>query len=90
MHDPDGPVTGAEVTRARGWLLGAVWQRSLELATDASRAFVIETVRNADADRLMSWPEAIRSVTAEDDKRVALDDLEAELSGGEPAVPDRQ
>ena len=33
MHDPEEPVTGAEVTRAQGWLLGAVWQRSLELAS---------------------------------------------------------
>ena len=76
MHDPDVPVTGAEVTRAQGWLLGAVWQRSLELATDASRTLAIEGVRHGDADRLMSWPEAVRSVTAGDVKRVALEYLD--------------
>ena len=112
MHDPDAPVTDAEVTRAQGWLLGAVWQRSLELAADASRTFAIEAVRHGGAGRLMDWPEAVRSVTAADVKRVAqeyldpadfttvvagplaeiraarhprwpvaLDDLEAELSG---------
>ena len=114
LHDPDAPVTAAEVTRAQGWLLGAVWQRSLELAADASRTLAIEGVRHGHADRLMSWPEAVQSVTAGDVKRVALeyldpagfttvvagplaeiraarhprwpvalDDLEAELSGGE-------
>jgi len=112
MHDPDVPVTDAEVTRAQGWLLGAVWQRSLELATDASRTFAVEGVRHGGADRLMSWPDTVRAVTAVDVKRVAreyldpaefttvvagplaeiraarhprwpvaLDDLEAELSG---------
>ena len=112
MHDPDTPVTGTEVVRARGWLLGAAWQRSLELATDASRTFAVEAVRYGSADRLMNWPDAVRAVTAADVERVAqeyldpvgfttvvagplaeiraarhprwpvaLDDLEAELSG---------
>jgi len=112
MHDPDATVTDAEVVRAQGWLLGAVWQRSLELAIDASRTFAVEHVRHGSADRLMNWPEAVRAVTAGDVKRiaqeyldpagfttvvagplaeiraarhprwpVALDDLEAELSG---------
>ena len=76
LHDPDAPVTAAEVTRAQGWLLGAVWQRSLELATDASRTFAIEGVRHGSADRLMSWPEAVQSVTAGDVKRVALEYLD--------------
>ena len=71
MHDPDAPVTGAEVTRAQGWLLGAVWQRSLELAIDASRTLAVETVRHGGADRLMNWPDAVGAVTAGDVKRVA-------------------
>ena len=114
IHDPDDPVTEAEVTRAQGWLLGAVWQRSLELATSASETFAIEHVRRGGTDHLMGWPEAVRSVTAADVKAVAeeyldpatfvtvvagplkriraarhprwpvaLDELEAELSGGE-------
>ena len=91
-----------------------MWQRSLELAADASRTFAIEAVRHGGAGRLMNWPEAVRAVTAADVKRVAqeyldpaafttvvagplaeiraarhprwpvaLDDLEAELSGGQ-------
>ena len=76
MHDPDAPVTGGEVTRAQGWLLGAVWQRSLELATDASRTFAIEAVRHGGAGGLMSWPDAVRSVTATDVKRVAQEYLD--------------
>ena len=114
MHDRDAPVTGAEVIRAQGWLFGAVWQRSLELAADASRTFAVEAVRHGGVDRLMDWPEAVQAVTAVDVKRVAqayldpaafttvvagplaeiraarhprwpvaLDDLEAELSGGQ-------
>ena len=37
IHDPGEPVTEAEVTRAQGWLVGAVWRRSLELATLRAR-----------------------------------------------------
>ena len=76
MHDPAALVTAAEVTRAQGWLLGAVWQRSLELAADASRTFAIEEVRHGDTDRLMGWPEAVGSVTAAEVKRVAQDYLD--------------
>ena len=113
MHDPNEPVTEAEVTRAQGWLLGAVWQRSLELATDASQTFAVEHVRRGGTNHLMGWSEAVQSVTAADVKRVAqeylnpagfvtvvagplaeiraarhprwpvaLEELEAELSGG--------
>ena len=112
MHDPDEPVTEAEVTRAKGWLVDAVWRRSLELATSASETFAVEQVRHGGTDRLMGWPEAVASVTADGVKAVAreyldpaafvtvvagpleriraarhprwpvaLDDLEAELSG---------
>ena len=76
MHDPDASVTDAEVVRAQGWLLGAVWQRSLELATDASRTFAVEAVRHTTAGRLMDWPEAVRSVTAAHVKRVAQEYLD--------------
>ena len=76
MHDPDAPVTGAEVARAHGWLLGAVWQRSLELATDASRTLAVEAVRHGGADRLTGWPDAVRAVTAADVKRVAQEYLD--------------
>ena len=76
MHDPDTPVTDAEVIRAQGWLFGAVWQRSLELAADASRTFAIEAVRHGGAARLMGWPEAVRAVTAADVKRVAREYLD--------------
>ena len=114
IHDPDDPVTETEVTRAQGWLLGAVWQRSLELATSASEIFAVEHVRRGGTGHLVGWPEAVLSVTAGDVKRVAqeyldpatfvtvvagplariraarhprwpvaLDELEAELSGRE-------
>ena len=76
MHDPEEPVTGAEVTRAQGWLFGAVWQRSLEIATSASRTFAIEHVRRGGTDHLMGWPGAVRSVTAADVKRVAQEYLD--------------
>ena len=76
IHDPDEPVTEAEVTRAHGWLLGAVWQRSLELATSASQTFAVEHVRRGGTDHLMGWPAAVRSVTAGDVKRVAQEYLD--------------
>ena len=71
IHDPDAPVSGAEVARARGWLLGAVWQRSLERATLASETFAVEHARRGGAERLRGWPVAVRAVTAADVKRVA-------------------
>ena len=71
MHDPDEPVTEAEVARARGWLVEAVWRRSLELATSASETFAVEHVRRGGTDHLMGWPEAVASVTAEDVKAAA-------------------
>ena len=76
IHDPDEPVTEAEVTRAKGWLLGAVWQRSLELATSASETFAVEHVRRGSTDHLMGWPEAVRSVTAGDIKAIAQEYLD--------------
>ena len=76
IDDPDDPVTEAEVTRAQGWLLGAVWQRSLELATSASQTFAVELVRRGGTDRLLEWPEAVRSVTATEVKRIAQEYLD--------------
>ncbi len=112
MYDPDEPVSEAEVTRAKGWLVDAVWRRSLELATTASETLAVEHVRRGGTAHLMAWPAAVGAVTAEDVKvvaqeyldlsafvtvvagpleriraarhprwPVALDDLEAELSG---------
>ena len=76
IHDPDEPVTETEVTRAQGWLLGAVWQRSLELATSASETFAVEQVRRGSTDRLMGWPEAVLAVTTSDVKAVAQEYLD--------------
>ena len=55
MHDPDAPVTEAEVARAQGWLVSAVWRRSLELATSASGTFAVEHVRHGGTNHLMEW-----------------------------------
>lgn len=76
MHDPDEPVTEAEVTRARGWLVDAPWRRSLELATSASETFAVAQVRRGSTDHLMAWPAAVGSVTAADVKAVARDYLD--------------
>ena len=114
MHDPDEPVTEAEIARAKGWLVDAVWRRSLELPTTASETLAVEHVRRGGTDHLMGWPEAVGAVTVEDVEAiareyldpsafvtvvagpleriraarhprwpVALDDLEAELSGSQ-------
>ena len=76
MHDPAEPVSAAEVTRAQGWLYGAVWQRSLELAIDASQTFAVEQVRRGSTDHLMGWPEMVQAVTAAEVKRVAQEYLD--------------
>ncbi len=113
IYDPQEPVTNDEVARAQGWLVDAVWQRSLEVATGASATFAVEHARRGGTARLMGWPEAVQTVTAADVKAmaqqhldpatlvtvvvgplarirearhprwpVALDELEASLSGG--------
>lgn len=71
LHAPHEPVTDAEVTRAQGWLYGAVWQRSLEIATNASQTLSVEHARRGGTDHLMAWPETVTGVTAADVKRVA-------------------
>ena len=76
MHDPEESVTEAEVTRARGWLVDAVWRRSLELATISSETLAVEHVRRRSPDDLMRWPEAVGSVTSADVKRVAQEYLD--------------
>ena len=76
MHDPAEPVSEAEVSRARGWLVDAAWRRSLELPTSASETFAVEHVRRGSTDQLMGWPDAVGSVTAEDVKAVAQEYLD--------------
>ncbi len=76
MHDPAEPVSEAEVSRARGWLVDAAWRRSLELPTSASETFAVEHVRRGSTDHLMGWPDAVGAVTAEDVKRVAREYLD--------------
>lgn len=71
LYDAGEPVTDAEVRRAQGWLVHAVWQRSLELAPGASAAFAVERVRRGGTDHLMGWPRAVRAVTAADVKAMA-------------------
>ncbi|MDE0258788.1 MAG: insulinase family protein [Gammaproteobacteria bacterium] len=76
MHDPDAPVTEAEVARARGWLVNAVWRRSLELATSASGTFALERVRRGSTDHLMGWPAMVQAVTPDDVKAIAREYLD--------------
>ncbi len=76
LHDANDPVTDAEVRRAQGWLVRAVWQRSLELASGASATFPVERARRGGTDRLMDWPRAVLAVTAADVKAVAQRYLE--------------
>jgi zinc protease len=71
LHDPSAPVTDVEVERAQGWLVNAVWQPTLGLATSASVAIAVEHVRRGGTDRLMGWPRAVRAVTAADVKALA-------------------
>ena len=71
IHDPEAPVTESEVARAQGWLVDAVWRRSLELATTASVTFAVEHVRRGGTAQLMAWPAALQTVTPDDVNAVA-------------------
>jgi len=71
LHDGAEPVTEREVRRAQGWLVSAVWQRSLETATSASAVFALETVRRGNTAWLLRWPDAVRAVTAEEAQAAA-------------------
>ncbi|MGE0555971.1 MAG: M16 family metallopeptidase [Gemmatimonadales bacterium] len=66
LHDGAEPVTEREVRRAQGWLVSAVWQRSLESATSASATFALEALRRGSTERLLAWPEAVQAVTVDD------------------------
>lgn len=66
LHDGTEPVTERELRRAQGWLVSAVWQRSLESATSASATFAVEVVQRGGTERLLGWPEAVRAVTVQD------------------------
>ena len=76
MHDPEAPVTEVEVARARGWLVNAVWRRSLELATSASTTFALEHARRGSTDFLMGWPAMVGTVTPDDVKAIAREYLD--------------
>jgi zinc protease len=65
LHGGTEPVTEDELRRAQGWLVRAVWQRSLESATSASATFALETVQRGGTERLSGWPESVRAVTVE-------------------------
>ncbi|MYB04856.1 MAG: insulinase family protein [Gemmatimonadetes bacterium] len=71
IHDPEAPVTESEVARAQGWLVDAVWRRSLELATTASVTFAVEHVRRGGTAQLMAWSAALQTVTPDDVNAVA-------------------
>lgn len=71
MHDPAAPVTESEVARAQGWLVNAVWRRSLELATSSSGTFALERARRGGTDFLMGWPAMVQAVTPDDVKAIA-------------------
>ena len=71
LRDPSDQVSDEEIARAHGWLVNAVWQPTLGLATSASGAFALEHARRGDTDRLMGWPRAVRAVTAGDVKALA-------------------
>ena len=76
MHDPDAPVSEAEVARARGWLVNAVWRRSLELATSASETLALERARHGSTDHLMGWSAMVQAVTPDDVKAIAREYLD--------------
>lgn len=71
LYHAGEPVRDAEVRRAQGWLVHAVWQRSLELAPSASAAFATERVRRGSTDHLMGWSRAVGAVTAAEVKGMA-------------------
>ena len=71
MSDPAAPISAVELQRAQGWLVNAVWQPTLGLATTASSAFAVEHVRRGGTDRLMGWPRAVRAVTTDQVKAIA-------------------
>jgi len=66
LHGGAEPVTEGELRRAQGWLVRAVWQRSLESATSASATFAVEVLRRGGTERLSGWPDAVRAVSVED------------------------
>ncbi len=71
LHRPTEPVTEAELTRAKGWLINAEWRGRLEGSAQASATFALEQVRHGGTDRLMQWPRAVEAVTVDQVKAMA-------------------
>jgi zinc protease len=71
IQSKDDAITDQELEEAKGILVLGEWQTALDGATATSSAYAVETVRYGSADRLLSWPEAVRAVTASEVKAVA-------------------
>lgn len=71
LHAGADPITDAEMRRAKGTLVLAAWQRSLDGAGEASRTFATETVRRGSPEYLLRWPELVEAVTVADVRQAA-------------------
>jgi zinc protease len=71
IRDASGSPTADELEQAKGGLVLSKWQGSLDGARDTSATYALETVRYGSLDRLMTWPDSVRAVTAADVQRVA-------------------
>lgn len=66
IREANGAPDLDELEQAKGGLVLAAWQASLDGARRTVVTYATETVRHGSLERLMAWPEAVRAVTAED------------------------
>jgi predicted Zn-dependent peptidase len=66
IRQVEGAPTPEELQQAKGGLALGWWQDSLDGARRTAATYAAETINRGSLDHLMSWPQAVRAVTAED------------------------
>ncbi len=71
LHRNERPVTEEELALAKGILRLGKWQESLDGARRAAAAYALATLYDGDTGRLLSWPEDVEAVSADQVEAVA-------------------
>jgi predicted Zn-dependent peptidase len=66
IRQPEGAPTPEELEQVKGGLALGWWQDSLDGARRTAATYAVETIERGSLDHLLSWPRAVRAVTAEE------------------------
>ena len=81
IREDAGLASSDELEQVKGGLILSKWQASLDGARASSATYAVETVRRGSLDHLMSWPAAVRVVTAQVVRQAAQKYVHPEAMG---------